>query len=206
MKQALKSQHSREIILEAALELFSSQGFKATSMKDISEKAAISTGRVYHHFTNKMEIFTNLLDQYWERLKDPGLKLNQLSVKARFPDDFDQIVAAIEEVVVSNKPYIMLIYIDVIEFSGEHIKRFYADMAENFRRVFGPSFEANKHRFRPEADPLFAVMMTFRFFFQYFLVETSFGVADHFGLDKDAVRAKARELLMGGLLRPGEDA
>ena len=204
MKQTEKSQRSREIILEAARDLFSSQGYRATSLKDISSRAGISTGRVYHHFTNKLEIFTTLLERYWERLRDPELELNKLSAEARFPDDFERIVTAIHQVVVENKPYILLIYIDVIEFNGEHIRRFYADMAENFRRVFGPGF-ADPERaesFNPGADPLFAVMMTFRFFFQYYLVESSFGVADHFGFTEEAVISKAKELILHGLMRP----
>ncbi|MDJ0838875.1 MAG: TetR/AcrR family transcriptional regulator [Acidobacteriota bacterium] len=203
MKQATKSQRSKDSILQAALELFSSQGYKATSMKEIATRAELSIGRVYHHFTNKLEIFTLLLDQYWERLTDPNLKMNQLSARAAFPDDFEPLVDAIEEVVLENKAYIMLIYIDVIEFQGEHIRRFYADMADNFRKVFGPGFEdpQRKRSFNPDADPLFAVMLTFRFFFQYFLVETSFGVDNHFGLDLKEVIAKAKQLLLHGLLK-----
>jgi len=182
--------------------LFSSQGYRATSMKDISGSAGTSTGRVYHHFQNKLVIFTTLLDRYWERLKDPQLKLNKLSQSTRFPDDFDQLVEAIREVVVENQDYIKLIYIDVIEFKGEHIHRFYANMADNFRRVYGPQFDApqTRKRFHEKADPLFAVMMTFRFFFQYFLVETSFGVEDHFGYDDGKVMAKMKDLMLYGLL------
>jgi len=212
MKQTVKSQRSRDIILEAALELFSQQGYRATSMKEISTRAGISTGRVYHHFANKLEIFTTLLERYWERLRDPELELNKLSAQSRFPEDFERIVAAIHQVVHENKPYILLIYIDVIEFHGEHIRRFYADMAKGFRRVFGPGFEdpERKRALNPDADPLFAIMMTFRFFFQYYLVESSFGVADHFGLDEQEVVSKAKELILNGLLKSkkpiGEEA
>ena len=124
MKQQLKSQQSKDAILQAGLELFSSQGYRATTLKEIAQAAGTSTGRVYHHFTNKLQLFTTLLDRYWSYLKNPDLKLNQLSQAARFPNDFQQIAEAIREIVAEKKAYINLIYVDVIEFRGEHIQRF----------------------------------------------------------------------------------
>ncbi len=203
MKQELKSKRSREMILKSGLELFSNQGYRATSMKEVANSAGISIGRVYHHFQSKLEIFTTLLDQYWERLKNPDLKLNRLSTEAVFPDDFSEIVEAIREVVEENKASIMLIYIDVIEFKGEHIQRFYENMALRFKTAYGPRFaelEA-QGRLNKGADLLFAVMLTFRFFFQYYLVETSFGVKDHFGFTSKEVTEKAKNLLLHGLLK-----
>lgn len=202
MKQQLKSKRSKELILEAGLALFSKQGYRATSMKEIAERAEISIGRVYHHFTNKLEIFTTLLDRYWGRLQNPDLKLNQLILSASFPDDFTDLALAIEEIVRGNQDYIMLIYIDVIEFSGEHIKRFYGNMADRFRGVYGERFaeQQKEGRFKEDSDPLFAVMLTFRFFFHYFLVETSFGVEGHFGLESKDVIEKARQTILHGLL------
>ena len=204
MKQQLKSQQSKQAILQAGLELFSSQGYRATTLKEIALSAGISTGRVYHHFQNKLQIFTSLLDRYWAYLEEPELKLNQLSRAARFPDDFADIAEAIREIVVEKKAYINLIYVDVIEFRGEHIQRFYRSMAERFKRVYGSRFEVLAERgvLNEEADPFFAVMLTFRFFFHYFLVETSFGVEDHFGFGSKEVIAKARQLVLHGLLKP----
>ena len=203
VKQEIKSKRSRDLILNAGLELFSSQGYKATSMKEISQKAGISIGRVYHHFENKLQIFTQLLDLYWERLGDPEVALNRLSAAARFPDDFVDIVGAIREVVENNRDYIMLIYIDVIEFQGEHIQRFYRDMAERFKQAYSERFNelGEQGKLSEKADPLFAVMLTYRFFFHYFLVETTFGVEDHFGFTSEEVAAKAQQVILHGLLK-----
>lgn len=204
MKQQLKSQQSKQAILQAGLDLFSSQGYRATTLKEIAQAAGMSTGRVYHHFTNKLEIFTTLIDQYWSILKDPDLKLNQLSQAARFPDDFSDIAGAIWEIVADKKAYINLIYVDVIEFRGEHIQRFYRNMAERFQAVYGERFETMRAEglLNDGADPLFAVMLTFRFFFHYFLVETSFGVEDHFGFSAEEVIDKAKHTILHGLLKP----
>ncbi|MBO1317298.1 TetR/AcrR family transcriptional regulator [Acanthopleuribacter pedis] len=204
MKQSLKSQRSRELILAAGLRCFSQNGYKATSMKDIARGADISIGRVYHHFDNKLQVFTELLDNYWRRLEDPELPLNQLILKSNFPNDIPALAEAIRDIVVSNRESIMLIYIDVIEFQGTHIQRFYHNMAANFKNAFGDHFDRLRREgaLHEDADPLFAVMMCFRFLFQYYLVETSFGVENHFGIESEEVGGKVSQLLLHGLLDP----
>ena len=194
---------SRELILEAGLTCFSSQGFRGTSMKDIAQVAEISVGRVYHHFKSKTELFTELLDQYWGVLEDPNNPINQLILNARFPDDIPQLAQAIKDIVSQNKKHIMLIYVDVIEFHGEHINRVYRNMAANFKAAYQERFDQLERDqvLRPQADPLFAVMLTYRFFFHYFLVESTFGVADHFGFSSDTVIAKTNDLILHGLLK-----
>jgi len=43
----------RELILEAALELFAQKGFDGTSTKEIAEAAGVAEGLIFHHFKNK---------------------------------------------------------------------------------------------------------------------------------------------------------
>lgn len=44
---------ARQAILDAALELFSSRGFSATTIEDVREASGASTGSIYHHFGSK---------------------------------------------------------------------------------------------------------------------------------------------------------
>ncbi len=46
----------RELILEAALRLFSQHGYFSTSVHDIQKEANVSIGSIYHHFKNKEAI------------------------------------------------------------------------------------------------------------------------------------------------------
>lgn len=47
---------TRSIILETACELFNSQGYKATSISDITEKAQLTKGAIYRHFQDKSSL------------------------------------------------------------------------------------------------------------------------------------------------------
>ncbi len=50
----------RDIILNVALRLFTSQGFHATPTSQISKEAGISTGTLFHYFPDKNTLFDHL--------------------------------------------------------------------------------------------------------------------------------------------------
>ena len=47
---------TRSAIIEAALELFRSRGYEATTMRAIAERAGVSTGNAYYYFGSKEEL------------------------------------------------------------------------------------------------------------------------------------------------------
>jgi AcrR family transcriptional regulator len=51
---------TRDAVLEAARSLFVDRGFADTSVEDIAKLANVSKGAVYHHFSDKQAIFTQL--------------------------------------------------------------------------------------------------------------------------------------------------
>ena len=71
---------------EAALDLFSRQGYRGTSIRDISRVAGVSTGSGYHHFQEKEELFDTLLSQYWSAIESPDFPFNRALASGAFPD------------------------------------------------------------------------------------------------------------------------
>jgi AcrR family transcriptional regulator len=59
---------TRERIVDAARELFWLQGYEATSVAEILEKAGVNPGSLYHHFRSKEEVLLAVLDGYKELL------------------------------------------------------------------------------------------------------------------------------------------
>ena len=45
--------HTRELILDTALPLFLEQGYEATTMEEIAERAGIGTSTLYRYFPSK---------------------------------------------------------------------------------------------------------------------------------------------------------
>ena len=198
--QGEKSDVSTRKVLKASLSLFSRQGYRATSMRQIATRCRLSVGNLYHHFGSKEAIFQRLIDEYWEVLLDPELPLNKVFAAARFPEDLEEMAAAIEQVVAANSSHILLIYIDVIEFKGRHIRAFYQRMADRFAAAYAERFAARKEAGElGEVDPLVAVMLATRWFFYFFTVEKCFGVPMHFGLDTRQAVDEFSKILRRGL-------
>jgi AcrR family transcriptional regulator len=199
--ETTRSEVSVAKVLEAGLRLFSSQGFGATSMRQIAAESGHSVGNLYHHFANKEEIFQRLIEQYWEEVLDPALPLNRIFARANFPDDLEEMAGAIEEVVDRFAPYILLIYVDVIEFQGQHIRSFYESMAGRFEAAFGERLRARQAAGEfGEVDPMVAVMVATRWFFYFYTVEKCFGAPTHFGMSPEKAVEEFIHLVRYGLL------
>ena len=133
-------------------------------------------------------------------LLDPELPLNKIFNGARFPEDLEEMAAAIEQVVAENSAHILLIYIDVIEFKGKHIKTFYQQMADRFAATYAERLAERREAGElGEVDPLVAVMLATRWFFYFFTVEKCFGVPMHFGLDAHQAVHEFSNILRRGL-------
>lgn len=190
--------------MEAALSLFSTQGYRATSVRDIASRAEVSTGNVYHHFADKETIFRTLLDQYWAAIESPDFPFNRALATGRFPDNLEEVGHAARESVMQYRRYVALIYVDVVEFEGSHIRKFYADMAQRFADFMARQEQPSEltARLRPGVSPLSAVMLASRFYLNYFAVEILFGVPNHFGKDTEEVIREIAQMLRHGMLRP----
>jgi len=204
MNQEERSQRSRGQVLEAALDLFSHQGYRATSMRDIPAKAGVSTGNVYHHFKDKEAVFRELIAQYWRAIEDPEFPINRALRTGSFPENLEAIGHAARESVALWRRHVALIYVDVVEFEGSHIRKFYSDMAGRFERFVEAHRDEVKieGRLRPGVSPASAVMLAFRTFLQYFAVEIVFGVKEHFGKNSDEVVHEVADILRHGMLKP----
>ncbi len=60
MSETDKRDDTREKLLRSALHLFTTQGFHATPTAQISREAGVSTGTLFHHFTDKNTLTSEL--------------------------------------------------------------------------------------------------------------------------------------------------
>ena len=79
MQQELKSQVTKQIILDQSFRLFYQNGFKATSVDKVMKATNLTKGAFYHHYKNKQEL---------------GLAVIALKVQKRV---FDGMVAPLKE-------------------------------------------------------------------------------------------------------------
>lgn len=100
-----RSEETNKRILNAAVRLFSTQGYNAASVDDICKKAGVSKGAFYHHFASKQALFLALLDG-WLKTIDRAIEASQ---DKKAPETFLQMTKAF--------PYIF-------ESAGENLPMF----------------------------------------------------------------------------------
>lgn len=201
MKQAARSERSRTQILAAALRLFSSQGYRGTNMREIAEAAGVSTGNVYHQFEDKQAIFQTLLDEYASIIASPAYPFNKAIAEGLFPNDLFKLGEAIRESLMETRSHVLLTYVDVLEFDGKHLRRFYDDSTARFEAYLKtPAGQAMASQLRDGVAPLSALQVGTRILYNYFITEVLFGVSNSFGRDTAMVMGEVTDLLNRGLL------
>lgn len=60
----------KQLIMDTALELFAENGFHATSISQIAQKANISKGLTYNYFESKTDILNEIMEQGFNEIYD----------------------------------------------------------------------------------------------------------------------------------------
>jgi AcrR family transcriptional regulator len=73
-------QHTRDVLLDAAGEVFAKRGFGGAALEDIAEAAGYTRGAIYSHFGTKEELFLAVIERHL----------------LRFLNGFEDIIGAFE--------------------------------------------------------------------------------------------------------------
>ncbi len=177
----------KDIIEDAARELFIKQGFHATAMRDISKRAGVSLGNLYNYYPTKEAIFESIIDGYLTVI-DERLKMILAEVDEPMdPANLRRLGESVGGLVNEHSDFWLLMYIDVLEFQNRHFRLMFDGITDRFRKIFGQRFiEAEARgdlRTGVDAAPVFTA--AYMQFFNYFLVEKLFGGNLHLGLTDD---------------------
>ena len=58
-----QAEATRQLLVSVARELFTEQGYKATSIEEIIKRAGVARGALYHHFSGKDALFRAVYDE-----------------------------------------------------------------------------------------------------------------------------------------------
>jgi AcrR family transcriptional regulator len=113
-----KGEITRLAIEDAAIELFLEQGYHATSMRQIAERAGLALGGIYNHFSSKEDIFEAIIvDKHpYKRILPLVLETPGENAEEFLRNAFKITLAELS----SNPVYIKLMLIEMVEFGGRH--------------------------------------------------------------------------------------
>lgn len=113
-----KGETTRLTIEDAAIELFMEQGYHATSMRQIAERAGLALGGIYNHFASKDEIFEAIVvDKHpYKRILPLVMETPGETAEEFLRNAFTVTVTELS----ANPVYIKLMMIEMVEFNGKH--------------------------------------------------------------------------------------
>jgi AcrR family transcriptional regulator len=99
----------RESVLAAARRVFSAKGYHAASITDILETADIARGTFYLYFESKRAVFDELLDSYFDHLREQ-VRTVDVSPGAQPPlDQMREIVSHVLETLIRDGDLTMIL-------------------------------------------------------------------------------------------------
>src|SRR5262249_23574654 len=123
--------------------------------------------------------------------KDP------LSIK-----DLKTLAAEIQQLLREDPQYLLLIYMDVVEFQNQHFAETFNEVPAQFRSLLGLNLEKVRQQsgWRGE-DPAFVLASIYLYFFTYSGIETLYRGNRHLGVSDEQAAERFANLIAGGLWR-----
>lgn len=74
MRKQKNDKKTKTLILNTSKELFITQGYEKTTIRQIITKAGVTTGSLYHFFTNKEDILLSIIKDYFIEIINQSTK------------------------------------------------------------------------------------------------------------------------------------
>jgi AcrR family transcriptional regulator len=162
-----KGERTRQAVMEAAYDLFLEQGYAATSMRQIADRAGLALGGIYNHFSGKEAIFSELiLDRHPYRQILPIM----LNTSANDPETFVRSAAQTMVDELGKRPdFIKLMLIEIVEFNGRNMPKIIERVLPQVLPLI-QSFNQQKNLLR-DIPPFVFFRAFLGLFFSYYITE-----------------------------------
>ncbi len=162
-----KGEQTRQAIVSAAYDLIIRQGYAATSMRQIAEKAGLALGGIYNHYSSKEEVFQAIIVEH-----HPFFRIIPIltTVKGDTAEEFVRNAAHTLVAELTRHPeFLNLMLVEIVEFKARHVPAVFG----KFLPLMAPVLERIG---RLEGDvrpiPPFVVARAFLgMFFSYYITE-----------------------------------
>lgn len=194
-KELTKGERTRAQIVEAAADLFVTQGFHATSTRQITDRLQLARASLYSHFAGKDEIFEAVLEKYHPWFHIPAC------VAAAEGDTIEEFVHdAAQRLLASwdNQPQLIRLHlIELVEFQGRHLPQLFG---RNFEKMTGVLHDLMQERQDMMPIPIATLSRALLgLFFGYLMADRFIDTGMQIGADETAFEYFTDAYLLGVL-------
>ena len=150
---------SKEDILEKTAPLFASEGYAATSMRDLAKACGITPAALYHHFTDKEQLYREVLEYtFRRRIGRMGEALKGLT---RFEDKVRRVVEVLVDAVDDDELFLPMLRRELLERDEKRLEYLATRVfAEPFREIMRVGRDLPTGNFRPSFLAASALALT----------------------------------------------
>jgi AcrR family transcriptional regulator len=188
----------RERIIQAAMEVFSRNGFRGTTLRQLARRAGISEAMIYHHFPSKEALYDAMLEKRIEESRHLFFPAHAAHAKE------DRIMV---ETIVGNylrqqfrdSSFMRMLLFSALE-GHELAKKYVSQMMQEFFHFFGTYLEERSREgsLKPLNGPVTARLILGMAFY-FVLLREIFRDPDIQGVGIDAVTKDMVELILHGI-------
>ncbi len=189
---------TREQIITAAHDLFISQGYHGSSMRQIAAGAEIALGGLYNHFPSKEAVFEAVLERYhpYREVIPALLQAEGETVEEVVQSAAQELVAAINR----RPKFLHLMFIEIVEFNSTHIQELFSRIFPDAIQIAQRFQQVGADRMRP--IPSSMIMRSFLgLFFSFFITEYVFSPKAPPEFSENGMEAML-DIYLHGLLKP----
>jgi TetR/AcrR family transcriptional regulator len=151
---------TRDLILDAAERLFATQGFAATTVKQIGTAAGVNSALLYYYFEDKEQLYYAVLHRVISTL---GARIVERMAAAHDPEEAVRALVATQAETLGTRPHLPhLLMRELIDYGGANASPEFRMLSEGaFHRLCDAIRDGQrKGVFRQNLDPRLAAIST----------------------------------------------
>jgi AcrR family transcriptional regulator len=121
-----KSEETRARIVETAYRLFLERGYNATSIREIGDRAKVTVGAIYNHFSTKEDIWREVLKSYHPYKEI--LPVLQSAQGTTVPEVVRDAANKLVQELLKRSDLLNLFFIEIVEFQCTHVPSFLGEI------------------------------------------------------------------------------
>ena len=189
------STRARAEIIAVSHRLFLLQGYHGTTMRQIAKHAGVALGSLYNHFKDKDALFSAVFEAYNPY---PTLLLALENSRGETTAELVRTAAKRMVNVLTARPdLVKLVFIDVVEFQGDHLRAAYPAVAPGLQE-FARRIRRDPKTVQPFSDDAL-LRAFFSLFYGFNLNEMLLGKPTD-AKGQSAVLQELIEIYLGGIL------